>query len=71
LGQLFVAKDLQSGLECEAQAVLSFSRNMGSVMPLMVPEVMYSFKKVVVHTETLRMMIVIRVMTILGNSRTC
>jgi len=43
---------------------------MGSVMCLVVPKMMYSFKKVVVQTETLRMMIVIRVMTILGNSAT-
>ena len=70
LGQLFVAKDLQTGMECEAQAVWSFSRNMGSVMPLMVPEMIYSFKKVVVQTETSRMMIVIRVMIILGDSAT-
>jgi len=43
LGQLFVAKDLQSGMECDAQAMWSCSRNMGSVMPLMVPKMMYSF----------------------------
>jgi len=43
---------------------------MGSVMRLMIPKMIYFFKKVVVQTETLRMMIVIRVMTILGNSAT-
>jgi len=63
LGQLFVAKDLQSGMECETSSVKFFKKCGISNAPDGTKDDV-SFKKVVVETETLRMMM------ILGDSAT-